>query len=344
MDPHQRFNEPLKTLRAAFSTEPHSALLERIFEKPKDLKDDVRTRLFHMEALLRLYRERKHQGEAAAEILLRIKELEDAIGDYGEAYENVQFAEMARAPENVLENLRRTLSDGEAPFLKFLTQKEWLHPHKKGAIDKLEKEIRDYPLKSEKEDLDFLLKTMAEYQSRLHDKIESRAHDLTKPEKGVHELRRNLRWFLIDIAALRGRIDLYPGACPNAELAEDTKDKRLTESEFAKIEGPEKGRSSCRISSCLFFALSRAVRDLGWIKDILLAQEFLNKALLATGTKKSASEKLAMEIAIRHPNYGSLRALYPNADSLHDMAEKVRDRLRRTALQKLLADELSACR
>jgi hypothetical protein len=78
---------------------------------------------------------------------------------------------------------------------------------------------------------------------------------------GVHELRRDIRWVLIEQLAVNGMITLR-NDCPIPAYASVPNDNR-----YGALRPSASEPDPCQVSQCLVFAAAKAVEDLGDIKD-----------------------------------------------------------------------------
>lgn len=159
-------------------------------------------------------------------------------------------------------------------------------------LEKMNEEIAEYPWLSYKDDREYVIE---ELRRRLKDIDETPFNfgilEDTKDEKGLHEYRREIRWFNIQVQNLNGtvtyfdNIDDEPVVCPNDALAKlpkvDPKYSVLPVSPFAE-------EKACGISKCLFYKLADIVAKVGKIKDVV--EDLENKKDLHNKTPQEHKE------------------------------------------------------
>lgn len=98
---------------------------------------------------------------------------------------------------------------------------------------------------------------------------------------GLHEYRREIRWFMIETRMLEGMVSFKPDqtACPNPAVFELFKNKKtestnisdllkpIQSSKYSQLAAAKPGQLTCPVSACLFYALSDTVEKIGNIKD-----------------------------------------------------------------------------
>ena len=146
-------------------------------------------------------------------------------------------------------------------------------------------------------------------------------------DTGLHEYKREIRWFMIEARMLDGMVSFRPDqkSCPNVKIFELFKTKKnqsledidellkpIQSSKYSQLASAKPGLFTCKISACLFYALSDTVEKIGSIKDDV-EHEFGD----------SGNDKTPEVFKVK--------------------AEKVYERINNTNAFNLLADELIAC-
>lgn len=146
-------------------------------------------------------------------------------------------------------------------------------------------------------------------------------------ENGLHEYKREIRWFMIEARMLDGMVSFRPDqkSCPNPKIfdlfktkkSQNTMDidellKPIQSSKYSQLAAAKPGLFTCPVSACLFYALSDTVEKIGSIKDDV-ESEFGD----------SGADETPEEYKIK--------------------AEKVYEKINATNAFYLLADELTMC-
>ena len=249
----------------------------------------MRSDLFRLESLLRLYR---HHFDNLTEHLKQVKTVEDGIGAYMYAVDSVNFAK---------ERFSKDPSDGSA--LAGLEQK------RDAAREVLAKLLQGSTLGADLRSL----KSQAgpsfrgwgtsrnspfvrrELQQMLK-KVRDSHYDFTKLEDGIHEFRRQLRWFPMTIDALDGAVmvrDDPAGMCPVPAL-EGLAGSAAARNKYSTPALRFPAPNACSISRCLLWEVSKTIRDLGRLKDEAQGNIAIESALddvdVATSNKATPQE------------------------------------------------------
>jgi hypothetical protein len=228
------------------------------------LGDSARVSSFHLQGLGTLYSE---QDEAFKDFRKAFKSLEDGIGGYDKWDKILSKAEQRRAPRSQIEELRRKRDEARAEFVERLREEGWIVSGRgQTRLRELTSFLDTYRFKSYDDDRKAILKALGKQLK----KVEETQYDLTILEHGdgLHELRRELRWFLIQARALGGLVIFKSDreGCPVAEL-EALLSGREASSTYGNLPVSRAEREPCRISRCLFVGVSDAVSELGKLKD-----------------------------------------------------------------------------
>jgi len=195
-----RFLSPLTQLEGHFYA---AKSLDQLRASLVDKELDLRGQLFRVEGLARAFE--KPFPKPFQKMRYRWKSIEDALGRYGETLEAIEMATREKAPARILNRLKDREKKARKVFYEFLQKKNW-HP-KKAARKKFEKEskrLRKVKVLSALEDKALVL----EYFIAKLKALEALDFDMHELEEGIHEMRRAIRWILIEIQALQGLIQL----------------------------------------------------------------------------------------------------------------------------------------
>jgi hypothetical protein len=129
--------------------------------------------------------------------------------------------------------------------------------------------------------------------------------DFNKLEEGIHEFRRELRWFPVVIDSLDGLITLRtdpPGSCPVPAL-EKLADSAVAKHRYATPALANPAPQPCAISQCLLWGTVQTVTGLGDLKDEAQGNaaiaEALDNDLFVAAKKNVTPEEIARAKAIR---------------------------------------------
>lgn len=247
-----------------------------------------------LQGLLRIAGSSKKTEKALA----RVKELEDAIGafDYATAMTDAaaKHGLDPRARALLAEHVERARAGLRAVLVGGWLPQGGVAPRLQNVVDA----FVDLDLPNEKKHAAKLREDLAELIEGVADKAGEL--DMSKLEKGLHELRRALRWIPITFMALDGLVVLDDAPGPIAAFEKLKKDP-IARSPFASLPPSAREQERIAVPRSLFLALSKAVADLGDLKDqgqlVTGFAEVLEEAGVCGGKKeaKKAAEALVGE-------------------------------------------------
>src|ERR1051325_378659 len=256
----------------------------------------ARTPLFMLESLARLYRN-IHNKKHFSKLYDIFKLPEDMLGaiDYYDAFYKA-FSAQKKFPEALLLHFEKNRDTACLVMNKMLKQEKWSGKKQK-RIGKIRKELKKMDWLSAEEDTPALAGCMIAEIQKIKDDLQSGKLGFFDIEKGVHELRRKLRWLSIYPASLDGLIQLEPQKnIPSSLKKYVTPD--VVNSPFNKLPPKKKGIAPIKYNANHFYALSWMIAELGRIKDTGLAIHALKEALERTGMAKGkAAERKAHELS-----------------------------------------------
>ncbi|MGE3975423.1 MAG: hypothetical protein AB7F59_12940 [Bdellovibrionales bacterium] len=237
-----------------------SALAEALLNK------EIRTATFLLEGLAKLY---QTQDPFFKNWRLTLKTLEDVIGAYDTWNTRVKEAKQSgKSPQTIAEFQRRA-NEAKYSLETFLVQQAWVDKNGNSSLDIFEKQISQFAWKAYSVDREEMLSHL----ERQLTKINETTYDITVLEhgNGLHELRREIRWFLIQARSLNGLLsyDLTKNqsqTCPRSIYVDLLKNLKLVNDKYAKLPTATK-EFSCYVSQCLVLALAETVAKLGDLKD-----------------------------------------------------------------------------
>lgn len=252
---------------------------------------DMRTPLFMLEALSRIYK-KIHSRKEFKKLNKHFKDLEDFIGqiDFYDSFHK-EFMEDKKIPELVTVYTNDQTEKKIKKFNKHLIKENWIgknHKRLKKVHDKLDS--IDWP--AEKKDTKAILKVYQNDIGKLIKKYKNPKKEFTDIEKDVHELRRELRWLSIYPQALLGLMQFKPGGEP-----EDFLKKYLTpsivNSPYNKMPDGSGFTGHILLNQNYYFGLSWMISELGKLKDSGLKIELLEESIDAVYKAKENVSKLA---------------------------------------------------
>jgi hypothetical protein len=230
---------------------------------------DARQQLFRLESLLRLY---VRQFPDLDKYRLVVKEVEDGLGSYTFAVDAQKFARdkfRAAAPsaarkaeqDYILASLDKKKEAARVSFEKIVDRSTLI-----AALPELQSVVpATFVGWSSAKDRAYVNGEL----ERMLKVVRDRRLNFNLLEDGIHEFRRNLRWFPIVVDSLDGLIVLgedAPGACPVPAL-EALKGSRAARHRYANPALRNPATHPCTISRCLMWGVVKAVDDIGRLKD-----------------------------------------------------------------------------
>jgi hypothetical protein len=266
-----RFSRQIEPLVSFFQPGESGGGPEAIAEALLDAK--ARTQFFRLESLLRLYVRAFPDFDR---YLASVKEVEDGIGAYSFAVDSLKFAEdefkkedqrNAASPtrrieqEKALEVLRKKKAAARVTFAR-LVEESTLDTDLPQLRVQLGSSLAGWPASR---DLEYV---NGELQRVLRD-VKDNRYNFNKLEDGIHEFRRQLRWFPMMIDSLDGLVMLRddpPGSCPVPSL-ESLKGTRAATHRYSNPELSFPATHPCTISRCLLWPVVKTIDDIGKLKD-----------------------------------------------------------------------------
>lgn len=258
------------------------------------LGQDVRSTLFHLEGILKLYR--RSYEQALDGPYRAAKALEDALGAWGAAVHLVELARQLSLPapalswcetqaswarSEVIEQLKThwlPLPDGTVPLLRAISDTLVVLDFEGYARDRrsLIREIRRWLRKVADTPLDMYV---------------------LQGNHGMHELRRQLRWIPIFAVSLDGLVVTSDKHNPVKEYRA-LLTSEVAASPYARLPEPIREDRPIEISRSLFLATVDLISQLGELKDAGEDLEGLEHALLGGGVATSSRGARAQALSL----------------------------------------------
>jgi hypothetical protein len=257
----------------------------------------------------------KWKEEGIGHILEFDIEKEEVSGHYLYFFEKKgrKIGALAKTAKGDLLILEQNGKLGSNSFKKIykLEERKWV---KGQRLAKYRKFLKEYDFRSSKSDQKYILK----FLEKALRKISNTDFDMHVLEEGngVHELRREMRWFLIETKVLNGAIHFKKDSsiCPINEY-QNLPMQPIANSKYATINKSPLEKRSCLISQCLFLALVEKVGQYGDLKDEIESDLHLQDVL----TDETPSQYI-------------------------DELESLYDELKSSQVLDVLADQLQSCR
>jgi hypothetical protein len=251
--PVARFAPYLKTLRTTLESGQSADQIAQT------LLSSGRPASFSLQALCRLY---EKESDTFKTLRDDFKGLEDGIGQFDKWNGFYQAAVAQNKDAATLQRLKAQSDAALATFSQLLTSKGWITTDAAAPslAAKHEAWLKAYKWKVRAEDRNVVLSHLSK---ELGD-LTSTTYDMKVLEEGdgVHELRRDLRWVLIEQLGLNGMITLNPATCAIPAYAALPITDRYTQLKSSALEP-----SPCQIDACVVAAAAKAVNALGNVKD-----------------------------------------------------------------------------
>lgn len=224
------------------------------------LEGENRIATFNLQALGKLYS--VQDSDFASEIRASFKSLEDGIGAYDMWKKIADKSGKAKDQERA--------DKAKKDFAKMLEKDHWVSGGKKDRLKSIRAFLDGQKWHSYEDDKNMILAQLAEQV----ESIAATEYDLTRLEKddgdgnGLHELRREIRWLMIESRVLNGMLQFRKNSqdCSVADY-EGLYKTSLAQSKYSTLPGSSLESDPCYIQQCLFLGLSGAVNILGEIKD-----------------------------------------------------------------------------
>lgn len=256
--------------------------------------ENMRTPLFMLEALTRLYK-KIHNHHKFTKLNILFKDFEDRLGliDFYDSFHK-EFINQKNIPDLITAHLKDKTDESIKELNHDLKENGWTGKHKK-RISKIIKKLDEIDWLNEKEDTAGILDVYQYYIDKITEKYSIKNLEFRDIETDVHELRRELRWLSIYPQALRGLMQLKTDNEP-----EDFLQKYLTSeivnSPYNIMPDGSGLKKHIMLNKNYFYALSWMIAELGKLKDSGLKIETIKESLVAANKRTTEVEQLANSI------------------------------------------------
>jgi polyhydroxyalkanoate synthesis regulator phasin len=301
----------------------HTAKIDEILRSEPDadklvdlvMSKDLRRQVFLLEGISKLYSD--IHGKKAEAVYDVVKKLEDQLGHFSMTKSNLATAEKVGADPAVVALLRKDMESSRAA-LKDLLVDEWV-PDAKGRIPALRDVVEEWgeaKWGSYEKDVE---KVKGELSRRLS-KLEATPYDMKDLENGVHELRRQLRWFPIYAESLNGLFQLDDTTHP-IKAYEPLLSADIAKSKYVQLPDAAREQDPINVSKSVYCGLMQLTLDLGALKDSGEPIHFIRDAYVRAGVSRdaAAAEKAVAKLFTGVADEGTIHA---DAQRLYDAMKK----------------------
>jgi hypothetical protein len=312
----------------------HAAKIDAVLRSESDpdklvdvvMAKDLRRQVFLLEGIAKLYS--GIHGKPAEAVHVGVKTLEDHIGHFSMTRSNFETAKKVGANPKAVALLEADMKASRAA-LKELLQNEWM-PDAKGRISGLRDAVEDWGearwgnVAKDREQV-------TEELARRLSKIESTPYDMNLLEDGIHELRRDLRWFPIYAESLNGLVQL-DDTNPIAAY-KDMASAPIASTKYVQLPAADRETSPVNVSKSVYCALMQLTLDLGGLKDSGEPIHFIRDAYVRAGLGDAAKAQDAV---------GKLFQGVASEHDIHSGAHEQYEAMKRNGLVRALREAVSA--
>lgn len=287
----QRFIVQLDKLSVLLSAASQSATPAlTLFQSP------ARQYAFYLQALARIYR-KIHDKTPFNTLRKEFKLLEDQMGriDFFHAFYE-EFSKQDGFPAPLLEYFKSHRDQELIALQQLLDDRKWIDTDR-GRVAQIIKELESMSWLEALTDRTAVANFLNEELNDFRKDYKKEKFDFSLIEQGVHEFRRQLRWFSIYAQALDGLIQLQDNPGRATVLAKYLTPDILN-SPFNKMPPAKNDLPPIYVAAPDFYAVSWVINEIGILKDEGLRIHALTEAIVETGIKgKSDAEAYAISLS-----------------------------------------------
>ena len=277
------------------------------------LQKDLRSTLFYLEGILRLYR-RRYAGALEAPYQ-RVKALEDALGQLDAAVHLQELSGRLGLAESALDWCAAQV-DAAREELAAELRTAWL-PQADGTIPLFRstcEALAGLDFEGYTRDRRSLIKELRRWLKE----VAGTPLDMyvLQGNHGLHELRRQLRWFPICAVSLDGLIITSDRYDP-IEKYRALLTSEVAQSPFARLPEPLREDHPIEISRSLFLAATLFISQLGELKDAGEDLQGVAHALIGGGVARSSRAALAQALSVLGRTPEQQRDFHARAERLY---------------------------
>jgi hypothetical protein len=308
----------------------HAAKVDAILRSEPDpdklvdvvMSQDLRRQVFLLEGASKMYSD--IHGKPAENVYNNTKKLEDQLGAVSMTKSNLAAAEKVKADPKVIALLKNDADDARAALKEILVE-DWM-PDAKGRLPGMRDIVEDWS-EAKWGSYEKDTKKVKEELSRRLEKLESTPYDMKDLQGGVHELRRQLRWFPIYAESLNGLFQLDDKQNP-VKAYEPLLQADIATSKYVQLPDASREKDPIQLPKSVYCALMQLTLDLGGLKDAGEPMEFIREAYVKTGVSK--------DTATAHKAVVKLFGGVADETKIHDDAAKLYDAMKKNGLVREL--------
>jgi len=265
-------------------------------ENPAQLvyEEDIRTPLFMLEGLSRLYK-KITDHKKLKKLNELFKDMEDRLGEidfYDGFYK--EFKNEKNIPESLINYLKEKKERKLDDLKDFLKDEKWISKNQKRLLQ-IMKELDEVKWLDEKNDSLAILDVYQEDIKKVVKKYKRKSFKFCDIENDVHELRRQLRWLSIYPQALGGLMQLKTEGEPQEFLMKYLTPE-IINSPFNVMPDGSQLQYHIMLHKNYFYALSWIIAELGILKDSGLRIKILEESISDVYKTKEDVEQLVYSI------------------------------------------------
>ncbi len=295
-------------------------------------KQDLRASFFRMEVIARIMSD--EGGKYLQDQGARFKAMEDLIGKVDLSYSLVKISKKLEEPRLVDYFQAQQEQNSKNLVNKFKAEGFW--NDSTVTATSLRKDLsKKVAWKEGKSERKYLIKHASDYLQYLHKMVKENSFNNSDIEKGLHELRRRLRWVMIEAISLNGAIQFSAetNVSPSIEdwfQSMNTKNPDIMKSKYLVAVTPEV-RNPIIIPQLKTAIISELIGNIGDLKDISEMQIYTAEALAELNASAADKKAIATKLNIL------LKSIKINHQEL---AQKIQSQLADTKILKEFAQDL----
>jgi len=258
--------------------------------------------LFRVQGMLKVYK--KFDKPITEELYEQAKAFEDHIGRLDAYVSYLEFAKNINADPKVLAEIQREVDLKEAELKTFVNS---------FSLENFIKNLQQVDWKDYNKDRKYVLKKF----KKMAKEVAEFPYDMNLLQEGVHEYRRDLRWFLIVIHSFEGLIQFLDGAGNSTVKEFNDLLISMKDNKYLKYDISADEIDPILLSKPYYYRLSQMVAQLGDLKDQGENIHFTAEAYVKAGlyddihhaeekilelAKESGIELINSEIVLREAN------------------------------------------
>lgn len=223
------------------------------------LSDDNRIAAFNLQALGKIYTPQKNTFSKL--VRQSFKDLEDGIGEY-DKWKKISKKSGSSRDQAKAEEAKKS-------FAQMLVKENWLPLNSNSRTRQVREFLSDFAWESYSDDKEQVLKVLVDQL----EKLQATRYDVSRLEKrdgdgnGLHELRREIRWLMIEARVLNGLVQFKADPSCSVPELEPLLRSEVAKSRYATLPASALEKEPCFIEQCLFVGLAQNVNQLGAVKD-----------------------------------------------------------------------------